>query len=293
MANNGMEHLNACPLCGKKTISLADELASVWNCTQCGFFFDNPRPKPDEIDRFYSRPVQYDEWLKDIEERDILWKRRLRKVLVNAKPGSLLDVGAGIGQFLGVARDRFTEIAGTEVSAQAVEIASEKFSVDLITGRIESIDFGQKTFDNITLFHVLEHVHDPQALLLRCRELLSPGGMLFVAVPNEIYSLPLRWRRVLIRLGLKKNRKVGVLGIPRITLDGALPEIHLSHFTPESLSRALVASGYTLVETGLDQYYVVKGTRKLKEHINFWFCQVYYLLFHRNIYQTMWLVARK
>jgi len=288
-----MEHLVACPLCGNGTISLVDELASVWSCEHCGNFFDNPRPTPEEIDRFYSRPVQYDEWLKDIDERDILWKRRLRKVLVQAKHGSLLDVGAGIGQFLGVARDRFTEIAGTEVSAQAVEIASEKFSVDLIKGRIETIDFGQNTFDNITLFHVLEHVHDPHALLLRCRELLSPSGMLFVAVPNEIYSLPLQWRRVLIRIGLKKNRRIGVLGIPRITLDGSLPEIHLSHFTPESLSLALVACGFSLVESGLDQYYVVKGARKLKEHLNFWFCQIFYRLFHRNIYQTMWLVARK
>ena len=288
-----MEQLEACPLCGAGTISLADELASVWHCKQCGCFFDNPRPTPEEIERFYSRPVQYDEWLKEIPERDTLWKRRLQKILVHAKPGSLLDVGAGIGQFLHIARERFTEIAGTEVSEQAVEIAAKKFSVHLCQGRVETIDFGKKVFNNITLIHVLEHVHAPLELLERCGELLSPGGMLFIAVPNEIYSLPLQWRRVLIRIGLKKNRRVGLLGIPRIVLDGTLPEIHLSHFTPESLAIALADRGFTVVDSGLDQYYVARGARKLKEHLNYLSCCLFFRLFNKNIYQTMWLVARK
>lgn len=84
----------------------------------------------------------------------------------HAKHGSLLDVGVGIGQFLGMARNYFTEIAGTEVSSQAIEIAADKFSVNLISGRVESIDFQKKTFDNVALFHVLEHVHEPKSLLV-------------------------------------------------------------------------------------------------------------------------------
>ena len=293
MLDRESEYLDACPLCYSGFINLADERASVWKCSNCRHFFDNPRPVPEAVDRFYSRPVQYDEWLYDRVERDKLWKKRLQKVLRHARPGSLLDVGAGIGQFLHLARDRFTEIAGTEVSAQAVAIAADKFSLNLNAGRVETLDFGQRTYDNITIFHVLEHVHEPLVLLRRCRELLSPGGILFIAVPNEIYSLPLLWRRVLIRMGFKKNRRIGVLGIPRITVDGSLAELHLSHFTPLSLKNALLSSGFTLVESGLDQYYVTTGFKKMKSYLNYKLCLLFNGLFGINIYQTIWVVAKK
>ena len=255
-----MESLVNCLLCGSSEISLADERASVWRCASCGYYFDNPRPTPVEIDRFYSRPIQYDEWLTGIAERDTLWKRRLRKVLQFAKPGTLLDVGAGIGQFL---------------------------------GRVEAIDFKKRKFDNITLFHVLEHVHDPQQTLARCWELLSPNGMLFIAVPNDISSLACRWRRFLYYTGLKRNRTSGILDIPKIVLDGSLTEIHLSHFTDKSLNLVLERNNFKIVERCLDQYYVANGIDEVKATKRFNRYHMFFRITGLNLYETMWIAAQK
>ncbi len=293
MSENAFEHLANCRLCLGRNISLFDGTASIWRCRECGYFFDNPRPGPEEIERFYSRPVQYDAWLADATERERLWKRRLQKVLPYAKPGSLLDVGAGIGQFLALARNDFVEVAGTEVSSAAVKIAAQRYGLRLLQGRIEEIDFRHRTFDNITLFHVLEHVHEPLETLVRCRQLLSPGGVLFVAVPNEVSSLAGIRRRVLFRTGLKRVRRLGILGIPRIALDGSLAEIHLSHFTSGALSRALARNGFRTIDRGLDQYYVARGAQEEAATRRYNRYALFFAVTGINLYETMWLAARK
>jgi len=122
--------------------------------------------------------------------------------------GRLLDVGTGIGQFLHFARFGY-EVTGTEVSEQAIQIARVKYGLELRRGRIEELDFGNRRFDVITLFHVLEHVHDPRRLLSRCRELLSTTGIVVVAVPNEIHGWkrPIKSALALSRRGLPGTRR--------------------------------------------------------------------------------------
>jgi SAM-dependent methyltransferase len=207
--------------------------------------------------------------------------------------GSILDVGAGVGQFLDLARLNFSSVDGTEISSTAVALAKKKFGLDLELGRVETIDFGDKKFDNISLIHVLEHVHDPGQTLTRCRDILSPGGILFIAVPNEINSLRRRVRKLKYSLGLKRGRYEGVLGIPKIRLDGSLNEIHLSHFTERSLSSALANYGFDVIETNPDPYYVSKGFRKVADTLYYMICSLINMITGRNMYDTLWIVGRK
>jgi SAM-dependent methyltransferase len=205
------------------------------------------------------------------------------------KPGSLLDVGTGIGQFLALARGSYASVHGTEVSSTAVQIGREKYNLEIFEGTIEDLARQGKVFDNITMFHVLEHVTDPKAVLEKCHSLLSDGGILVIAVPNEIASL----RGLKRRLLGSGHPGWGKLGLPRITLDGTVDEIHLSHFTPRVLGKLVEAIGFSVLKNTMDPYYVRPAGRRWKADMFYYGCLAFLTLFRVNIYDAILLVARK
>lgn len=286
-----METLVTCVLCGGSRIRLVDAATHFSACDECGAVFDSPRPVLEEIVAFYSKPGQYDEWVAVGPARDRLWRRRLAKMRPHAKAGSLLDIGAGIGQFLHHAAKVFTKVEGTEVSDSAIALAREKFGLTLRQGTAESIDFGGARFDNITLFHVLEHVPAPRDLIRLCHGLLNPGGMLFIAVPNDIASLG-TWKRLLMRkLGLGK--RYGAYGLPAISLEGGMDEIHLTHFTAPVLKRFLEASGFEAAELSLDPFYAASGFALARHTAVYAACSAFNAATGCNVYGTLWAAVRR
>jgi SAM-dependent methyltransferase len=288
-----LEILHYCHLCGSEKLVIIDSESNIYKCIICGYVFDNPRPSANEIEAYYSRPSKYDSWLEMESERAALWNRRLKKITRHSKKGTILDIGTGIGQFLWLAKDCFTKCYGTEVSESAVDIAREKYNLDVVRASIEEIDYKGIVFDNITLFHVLEHVPNPLKVIAKCYDLLDDGGVLFIAVPNELFSLKNNVKKFLGSFGIRKGRYIGTLGIPRIALDGTLSEIHLSHFTPTVLSSLLKRNGFVILEEGLDPYYVSCGWALLKNNLYYVSLSLVMKLFRRNLYDTIWIVAKK
>ena len=287
------EVLQRCGVCHGRVLEVVDEDCNVQRCRNCGYVFDNPRPTLEELIAFYSRPTQYDSWLSELGTRDRLWKRRLRRLKAKKKAGSLLDVGSGIGQFLSLARSFYSGVYGTEVSTTAIQIAKEKYHLDLFAGTLENPALQGKVFDNITLFHVLEHVPDPRSVLETCHRLLNARGILVIAVPNEVASLRAVTRRVLTKAKVFKSRRLGMFGLPRITLDANSHEVHLSHFTPGVLHRLLEATGFSVIQSTLDPYYVLAGWPRLKQDIYYNGCLALSYLFRVNLYDAILVIARK
>jgi SAM-dependent methyltransferase len=288
-----LETLSACPLCGGENIRTIDTPTNICECEPCGYVFDNPRPAVDELIAFYSQPTKYDSWLAEEKARDLLWERRLKLLLRDLKPGSLLDVGAGIGQFLSVARPHFSSVCGTEVSESAIEIARKKYGLELLRGELQAVDFGTKQFDNITVFHVLEHVPDARLVIERCTRLLVPGGVLVIAVPNDLLSLRTKAKKFLRAIGVQRFRNTTRLGLPRIVLDGSIPEIHLSHFTPVSLQRLVERCGLSVMSNTLDPYYVASGLAKWAHGGFYGCCRALNPMLRANLYDTILVLARK
>lgn len=286
-----MEVVLSCNVCRSDRIKKVDPEFNFCRCVSCGYVFDSPRPSFAEVSAFYSQAGKYDSWLKEERARDILWKRRLKKLLRWSARGSLLDIGAGIGQFLHHAQPLFTEIAGTEVSESAVAIAKEKYGLQIFTGQVHDLALPPGSFDNITLFHVLEHVPDPVMLINYCRAILKPQGILAIAVPNDVLAWSSKIKKVGKRLGLGPFQKFSpMLGISRA---GASREIHLSHFTPLVLRRLLENSGLHVLEESLDPYYVSTGVRLMLESAYYGLHRLLHATAKVNRYDTIWMVARK
>jgi SAM-dependent methyltransferase len=286
-----MENLRICNLCESINISPIDENNNIYQCKNCGYLFYNPRPTWDEIVGFYSRIDKYDSWLGELEERDLLWKRRLRLIKRHKASGFLLDVGTGIAQFLFFARNNF-KVKGTEISQSAIVIAKQKYHIDVSHGEIETIEFNS-TFDVITLFHVLEHVPNPLSTIKRCKELLNNEGILIVAVPNNVISIKSVVNRLLSILKIGRFRNYGKLGLPKLELNENQREIHLSHFTPSVLKRFLERNGFVVIRNTLDPYYVAKGIKKMFHDLFYLSCSAVMKVSRINLYNTIWMVAKR
>lgn len=94
--------------------------------------------------------------------------------------GRILDIGAGTGDFLAMAKDNDWSTVGVEPSAKARDIAIRK-GVSFVD---DTAQLEKQSFDVITMWHVLEHVPNLEAQVKELKRLLKPTGSLIVAVPN-------------------------------------------------------------------------------------------------------------
>jgi SAM-dependent methyltransferase len=140
------------------------------------------------------------------------------------RPGDrLLDVGYGNGGFLLLARDRLGfEVEGTELDAVAAERAAAR-GITIHTAPLPGMGLKDQRFTQVTLNHVLEHVHDPISALREIFSALVPGGRVWLQVPN---------------LNGASHARFGA--------DSRLlePPRHLVMFTPDALRAALQTAGF-------------------------------------------------
>lgn len=102
-------------------------------------------------------------------------------------PGTsrLLDVGCGSGNLLKFARSAGWLATGLEPDPAAAAAARASSGAEVMVGGVEQVPASLTgCFERITMSHVIEHVHDPVDVLSRCRELLAPGGSLWLETPN-------------------------------------------------------------------------------------------------------------
>jgi SAM-dependent methyltransferase len=162
--------------------------------------------------------------------QNALYTLRVREVeaVANSGPGRVLDVGCGRGVLLQEFRRRGWEVQGTELSEAAASYARQTLQIPVEIGELETIGFPPNYFDAITLWHVLEHVANPRALLAEIHRVLKPDGVLLVAVPN-FGSLEAR---------VSKDKWFH-LDVPR----------HATHFSQATLEQGLYESGFDIRHT--------------------------------------------
>jgi len=202
---------------------------AVVQCQECGLCFTNPRPSIRSIGQFYPsvyRPHQIHakRRARNYQQRPG-WRRprNERQVLDWHGEGRLLDFGCGSGSFLEQMHHNGWQVTGVDLSAPTVYRIRAELNLQVHVGTLPHPDLKPESFDVITMWHSLEHVHQPREVLREAHRLLVPGGKLLVAVPN-IDSLAFRWF----------GRNWFGLDLPR----------HLTHFTPWTLPLMLERTGF-------------------------------------------------
>lgn len=98
--------------------------------------------------------------------------------------GNLLEVGFGNGVLLNNLRCLGWSVEGVDFDPKAIDSARRNFNLNVRAGSLQSQNYPENNFDAIVINHVIEHVHDPQALLAECYRIMKPGGKLIVLTPN-------------------------------------------------------------------------------------------------------------
>lgn len=160
-------------------------------CTSCQLVFLSPRPDRASISAYY--PGDYSSFRPSIaSERSALmrWARRRNlapyRRLIEAHaspPGPLLDVGCATGNFLAEMARHGWHASGIEPDPTAGAYAREQ-GLDIVCAALDEARLPPRSYAAVSMWHVLEHMHDPVASLRRVAGLLQPGGILAMALPN-------------------------------------------------------------------------------------------------------------
>jgi 2-polyprenyl-3-methyl-5-hydroxy-6-metoxy-1,4-benzoquinol methylase len=196
-----MEVVNLCPICSFskfqtdlvcKDYSVSGEFFSIMSCTNCGFKFTNPRPDENEIGRYYDSPdyISHSNTSKGIINKTYQLIRRYAiegkvKMLEKLKPSkkTVLDIGSGTGEFLSALKESGWTTRGLEPNEKARQMAKQKYSLQ-IGDTAEIAEEVDHSWDVITMWHVLEHVHRLDDMIKQLKRILKDQGTLVIAVPN-------------------------------------------------------------------------------------------------------------
>lgn len=259
-----------CPVCGSAGISkvfkVKDNTASqeyfdIYHCRNCQVRFTQNPPSEASIGEYYQSEnyISHTDDSKGLINRlylivrniSISQKKKLIEKITGLRQRNLLDVGSGTGYFAATMSKAGWQVAGVEPDEGARNIAMERHSLKLLPGE-ELFNLPANKFDAITLWHVLEHVHDVKKYIVTFKKLLSDNGKLFIAVPNytsyDAMSYGPNWAGY---------------DVPR----------HLYHFTPQTMQWLMKESGLKIISIKpmwFDSFYVSLLSSKYKNGKTNW-----------------------
>lgn len=174
---------------------------------ECGLVWMDPMPLQEDTGKAYHEYYTHREDKKKrpygILTMPLIWSARqvyslLKRIMFirpelkllnlmyldKVKPGKLLEIGCGGGQRLARIRSLGWEAEGQEVDPKAAAHARSKYGLTLHLRPLHELGFPDAVFDAVIMNHVIEHLHDPVALLKECYRILKPDGMLTAVTPN-------------------------------------------------------------------------------------------------------------
>ncbi|HHG86554.1 MAG TPA: class I SAM-dependent methyltransferase [Bacteroidetes bacterium] len=232
-----------CPVCKSKDFSevfkakdytVSQEQFSIHHCKDCSHRFTNPIPTESEISPYYKSEayVSHTNTSKGMINRLYQIVRRFtlrgkKKLVISAsgkQTGVMLDIGSGAGAFLAEMKNAKWKAEGLEPDEDARKVAKTDFQVDA-RPISDFYELEEGKYDVVTMWHVLEHVHELDTYMEKILKLLKPGGTFLIAVPN--YD---SWDAD------RYQEEWAAYDVPR----------HLYHFRPESMKTLLKRTGFRL-----------------------------------------------
>jgi ubiquinone/menaquinone biosynthesis C-methylase UbiE len=198
-----MVHHKACPLCFSEKIDrqfiCTDHFVSkkefpIFKCSDCNFLFTQDYPDETEIARYYESEnyISHSDTSEGFSNKlyraarslMLTKKKGLIRKYTRLDSGNILDIGCGTGHFLNTMKKAGWVSKGIEINEKARNFAISNFGLEVSTS--DSISaIAENSFDCITLWHVLEHFHDPFSYLTEIYRILKPGAICIIALPNS------------------------------------------------------------------------------------------------------------
>jgi 2-polyprenyl-3-methyl-5-hydroxy-6-metoxy-1,4-benzoquinol methylase len=220
----------ACEVCGSRERKRMMEFRgfSFHTCLECTHVYVAPRVRLDLLLDMASRQEHDDDDDNAFLEIQKIFAEPICHLIRLRAPGNrLLDLGFGHGHIMRLARAYGFEVYGMDSSTLMVEQMEPEFGIRLSHGTLGTDEIPWDRFDAIVMSHVAEHLVDPVTVLRDVRTKLSPGGLLYVAVPN-IESLQFK-----------------IFGKH---WDAINPLVHMQYFNEASLTRLLRSAGFVDME---------------------------------------------
>lgn len=251
-----------CLICDNKDISfllntkdhfLSGETFSLFKCNSCGLISTFPAPDENHIASYYksekyishsSKPATFFEFIyQGVRHFTLNKKADLTKKYAHGK--KLLDIGCATGEYLQTCRKKGFDVFGVEPNQKARETAFANHG--LIIEDLDGLNtFKPATFDVISMWHVLEHVHDINERMVQLNRLMTEDGVAIIALPNsESYDA-----------GYYKELWAAY-DVPR----------HLFHFSKKSFTTLAEKHGFKvrkILPMKFDAYYVSLLSEKYK-----------------------------
>ena len=195
-------HYTACPICGSDKIehylkaidhTVSQKGFSIWKCSSCNGMFTQDVPNQESIGSYYksenyishtdTNQGLVNQLYHRVRRRTLVQKQQLVSKVTGLSQGRLLDLGAGTGAFANQMQQAGWTVTGLEPDASTVRKAKELYGLNLQSpSALQSLS--PDSFDAVTMWHVLEHVHDLHATIERINSILVSTGVFIVAVPN-------------------------------------------------------------------------------------------------------------
>jgi SAM-dependent methyltransferase len=171
-------------------------------------------------------------------------KAQMIEKISRLQTGKLIDIGAGTGHFAAAMQQRGWQVVAVEKNESARMIARDKFGLDIRPP--ESLDecAHQSSYDVVTLWHVMEHLEDLNKAWTQAYDLLTPNGLLVVAVPNAASYDAARLKHYW-----------AAYDVPR----------HLWHFTPDTIQQMAFKYGFLMTARHpmpFDAFYIAMLSRR-------------------------------
>jgi SAM-dependent methyltransferase len=229
--------MTQCKICQNKSLSrqngnfhdyISQKTFEIWQCKNCF----SMQTKGEIKGNYYGQPYygskkgKFSKYLESIFSYN--HKRTANKFYKQFKPNSVLEIGCGRGYILAELQSLGCEVFGLESnSAEEWILNNPLFPVIAIKENNVVWPIPDNSIDLVIIWHVLEHVSDPEQVLTEIKRVLSPNGTVCISVPNceslqAKVSLPLWFH----------------LDVPR----------HLFHFSRKGLKLQLENIGFYITD---------------------------------------------
>lgn len=257
-------HHTTCPVCDStdlkpvlsaKDYTVSGDLFEIVECKSCTLRFTQNIPDADSIAPYYqsenyishsntSRGL-INRLYQAVRKKTLQQKSKLVITATGVSKGNLLDVGSGTGAFVNEMKQQGWQVTGLEPDAGAKKVAKQLYGLEL-ADISQFYQLPLASFDAITLWHVLEHVHELNDYVQQLKSLLKPNGKIFIAVPNYTSTDAVIYKEYW-----------AAYDVPR----------HLYHFSPRSIQVLMAKHGLKIIDhkaMWYDSFYISMLSSKYK-----------------------------